>query len=93
MVFTTLTLSRIGLAGTMRSERDSLFRIGLFSNKPLLAAAIVTFGLQMAVIYVPILQTVFQTTSLSAINLTLCLVLSSIASWAIELEKWFIRRK
>jgi P-type Ca2+ transporter type 2C len=93
MVFTTLTLSRIGMAGTMRSERDSLFRIGLFSNKPLLAAAIVTFWLQMAVIYVPILQTVFQTTSLSAINLTLCLVLSSIVSWAIELEKWFARRK
>jgi P-type Ca2+ transporter type 2C len=93
MVFTTLTFSRIGLAGTMRSERDSLFRMGLFSNKPLLAAAVVTFGLQMAVIYIPILQTVFQTTSLSAVNLTICLGLSSIVSWAIELEKWFARRK
>lgn len=62
MVFTTLALSRMGLAQTMRSERDSLFQIGLLSNKPLLGAVALTFGLQMAVIYVPFLQTVFKTT-------------------------------
>ncbi|MDJ0702883.1 MAG: cation-translocating P-type ATPase [Leptolyngbyaceae cyanobacterium MO_188.B28] len=93
MVFTTLALSRIGLAETMRSERDSLFRIGLFSNKPLLAAVALTFGLQMAVIYSPVLQTVFQTTSLSAIDLTISLVLSTIVFWAIELEKWLTRKQ
>lgn len=93
MVFTTLTLSRIGLAETMRSERDSLFRIGLFSNKPLLAAVVLTFGLQMSVVYIPILQAVFQTTSLSAIDLFISLVLSTVVFWAIELEKWFMRRK
>ncbi|CAN1213512.1 cation-translocating P-type ATPase [Tumidithrix helvetica PCC 7403] len=93
MVFTTLALSRMGMAETMRSDRDSLFRIGLLSNKPLLGAVLLTFGLQMSVIYIPVLQTLFQTTQLSAIDLFVCFALSTIVFGAIELEKWLIRRK
>ena len=93
MVFTTLALSRMGMAETMRSDRDSLFRIGLFSNRPLLGAVVLTFGLQMAVVYIPFLQTVFQTTSLSAIDLAISVALSSIVFGAIELEKLLIRHK
>jgi Ca2+-transporting ATPase len=93
MVFTTLTLSRVWLAEAMRSERDSLFRLGMFSNKPLLAAVVLTIGLQMVVMYIPVLQTLFKTTALSAIDLMICFGLSTIAFWAIELEKWFTRRQ
>lgn len=93
MVFTTLALSRMGLAQTMRSERDSLFQIGLLSNKPLLGAVVLTFSLQMAVIYVPFLQTVFKTTPLSAIDLAIALALSTVVFWTMELDKWLIRRR
>lgn len=37
MVFVTLAFSRMSLALGMRSNLDSLFRIGLGSNKPILA--------------------------------------------------------
>lgn len=93
MVFTTLAVSRVGMAEAMRSDRDSLFQIGLFSNKPLLGAVVLTLGLQMAVIYIPVLQTIFQTTSLSAIDLLISFALSIVIFGAIELEKWLIRRK
>ncbi len=93
MVFTTLTLSRVGLAGTMRSEQDSLFQLGLFSNKPLLAAMVLTIGLQLLIIYMPILQPIFQTESLSMNHLTISLLFSSIPFWAIEFAKGFDRRK
>lgn len=93
MVFTTLAISRVGMAEAMRSDRDALFQIGLFSNKPLLGSVVLTFGLQMAVIYIPVLQTVFQTTSLSAIDLLISFALSIAIFGAIELEKWLIRRK
>lgn len=93
MVFTTLTLSRAGLAGTMRSEQDSLFRIGLFSNKPLLAAVALTISLQMLVIYTPIFQPIFKTEALSIENLMISLGLSSLPFWAIEIEKRFSRKK
>jgi Ca2+-transporting ATPase len=93
MVFTTLALSRLGLAETMRSERDSLFHIGLFSNKLLLGAVALTFGLQMVVIYSPILQPIFQTTALPMRDLAISLGLATIVFCAIELEKWITRRK
>ena len=93
MVFTTLALSRLGLAETMRSERDSLFRIGLGSNKPLLGAVALTFGLQMVVIYTPVLQPIFQTTALSVQDLAISVALASIVFWAMEGEKALTRRQ
>jgi Ca2+-transporting ATPase len=44
MVFMTLTLSQMGNALSIRSERDSLFKIGLLSNKPMLGAVLLTFA-------------------------------------------------
>ncbi len=93
MVFTTLALSRVWMAETMRSDRDSLFRIGVFSNRPMLAAVLVTIGLQLAVIYVPVLQAVFKTTALSGRDLVISIGLSTVVFGAIELEKLIGRRQ
>jgi Ca2+-transporting ATPase len=91
MVFTTLTLSQMGNALAVRS-RESLFKVGLLSNKALLGAVLLTFVLQLAVIYVPFLQNLFKTTALSAGELLLSLVLSTVVFWGVELEKWLLRR-
>ncbi|HRH81284.1 MAG TPA: cation-translocating P-type ATPase [Thiobacillaceae bacterium] len=92
MVFTVLTLSQMGHALAIRSERRSLFEIGLRSNLPLLGAVLLTFALQMAVLYVPALNPIFKTTPLPASELAFCLVLSSVVFLAVEAEKWLIRR-
>jgi Ca2+-transporting ATPase len=91
MVFTVLTMSQMGNALAIRSERDSLFRIGLFSNVVLLAAVTLTFILQMVVIYAPPLQKIFQTSSLSGGELIVCMLLSTVVFFAVETAKW-IRR-
>ncbi len=91
MVFTTLTLSQMGHALAIRSNKDSIFAIGLFSNKSLLGAVLFTFVLQLAVIYVPFLQGVFSTQALSAFELTVSLVLSIAIFLAVEIEKYLIR--
>ena len=77
----------------MRSGHESLFKMRLLANKPLLGAVVLTFGLQMMVVYLPFLQTIFKTTGLSAADLLVSLVFSSVVLWAMELEKWVIRRK
>ncbi|WP_421655450.1 cation-translocating P-type ATPase [Leptothermofonsia sp. ETS-13] len=92
MVFVTLALSRMSLALAMRSERDSLFTIGLTTNIPMLVAVVLTFCLQIAVVYVPWLQELFHTQALSTPQLCLSLAVSTIGFWAIELEKWVLRR-
>ena len=93
LVFTTLTLSQMGHVLAIRSDRDSLFTIGFWSNKPLLGAVLLTFLLQMAVTYVPFLQEVFKTRALSPLELTIALALSTVVFWGVELEKWWIRRR
>ena len=92
MVFTVLTLSQMGHVLAIRSERESLFSQGLFSNKPLLGAVLLTFGLQMAVLYVPALQPIFKTEALSRNELLFCLAFSSVVFFVVEIEKWMRRR-
>ena len=92
MVFTTLTLSQVFLALGVRSQKDSLFKIGLGSNRPLVGAVVLTFSLQLLVVYVPFLQDIFATTSLSLAELGLSVALSSIILWAVELAKLSGRR-
>jgi Ca2+-transporting ATPase len=76
----------------IRSERDSLFQQGVWSNVPLLGAVALTFFLQLATIYVPFLNGVFKTAPLSAAELTICLVSSTVVFVAVEMEKWLVRR-
>ena len=92
LVFTTLTLSQMGHALAIRSGKESLFTAGIFSNKPLLWAVLLTFVLQLAVIYVPFLQELFKTVGLSPADLALSLLLSTVVFWGVEIEKWFKRR-
>jgi Ca2+-transporting ATPase len=87
MVFTTLTLSQLGNALALRSEGDSLFRIGLWSNRAMLATVLLTFGLQLAVVYLPFLQAIFKTQALSPRDLVISLVLSTVVFWGIEIRK------
>lgn len=91
MVFTTITLSQMAHVLAIRSGRESLFRSGLFSNMPLLGAVLLTFALQLAVVYLPFLQGVFRTSALSARDLLISITLSSIIFWTVELEKWLMR--
>jgi Ca2+-transporting ATPase len=92
MVFTVLTLSQLGHVLAIRSERGSVFGIGLFSNRLLTAAVLLTFALQLATIYLPALNPIFKTQPLTMGELAACLALSSIVFVAVELEKGLVRR-
>lgn len=93
MVFTTLTLAQMGNALAIRSNIDSLFRIGIFSNRLMVVSVLLTFSLQMMLIYVPFLQDIFNTVALSPVELIISLFASSLVFFAVELEKWLRRRR
>ena len=92
MVFTVLTLSQLGHVLAIRSERDSLFTQGLWSNRPLAVALVFTFALQLTTIYVPWLNPIFKTEPLTLDELVFCLAMSAIVFVGVEIEKWMIRR-
>ena len=91
IVFTVLTVSQMANVMAARSETESLWRLGLFSNLPLLGAVALTVALQMAVIYLPTFQRVFKTAPLTAGELVFTLALCSVVLVAIEIEKWLAR--
>jgi Ca2+-transporting ATPase len=91
IVFTVLTLTQMGNALAIRSSRDSLFQIGVLSNMALIGSIALTFGLQMAVVYWPPLQSIFKTTGLTAGELVSCMALSTIVFWAVEAQKLLLR--
>jgi Ca2+-transporting ATPase len=92
MVFTVIVWGQLTTALAVRSEKESLFKLGLFTNKAMLGAIVVGVVLQLAVIYVPFLNPIFDTKPLTAGELLLCTALSFIPFVAIELEK-FVKRK
>jgi len=93
MVFTVLCLSQMGNVLALRSEKESFFVLGLFSNKYMLGAVILTFVLQMATIYVPALNPIFKTEPLTLNELLFTFLLSSIVFVAVEIEKLWKRKK
>ena len=93
MLFTTLTLSQMAHVMAIRSERQSLFKTGLMSNKPLLAAVSLTLVLQLALVYVPFLQVFFKTNPLPLSHLMLTMALSAVIFAAVEVEKLFARHR
>jgi Ca2+-transporting ATPase len=92
MVFTTLALLQLGNALAVRSETESLFRLGLRSNLALTAAVAATLVVQLALVYVPVLQPIFVTEALSAAQLATVLGAASLGFVAVEIEKWARRR-
>jgi Ca2+-transporting ATPase len=93
MVFTVLCLTQLGHVLAIRSEKQSLFTIGVFSNKYLLGAVVLTFVFQMATIYMPVLNPVFKTEPLSLNELLITVAASTVVFFAVETEKLYRRKK
>jgi Ca2+-transporting ATPase len=93
MVFTVLTLGQMAHVMAIRSEQDPLWRIGIASNRPLLGAVLLTFFLQMATIYVPVLNPIFKTEPLSLMELVVCLGAAAVVWGAAEAEKAWRRSR
>ncbi len=64
LAFVTLSAAELPLAFIVRSERYSLFKIGVFSNKMMNLALVSSLVLLLAVVYIPFLQPIFRTVPL-----------------------------
>lgn len=91
MAFTTLMLFQIFNVFNARSDEQSAFT-GFFRNRWLWAGIGVSVLLQVAVIYTPLLQQAFSTTSLSAGDWLLCSATASSVLWLRELSKLIVRQ-
>jgi len=93
MVLCVMAFSQLAHVMAIRSERDSLFKQGLLSNKPLLGAVLFTVMLQLALVYLPKLNELFDTHPLPLRDLVWTFLLGSTVFVAVEIEKWIRRRQ
>ncbi len=92
MVFTVLSLSQLGHVMAIRSDNQYLFRLGVFSNRPLVGAVLLTFVLQMGVVYLPFCNEIFKTQPLTLNEVVICLALSLVVLIGVEIEKFVKHR-
>ena len=94
--FVTLLLTRLVHAFNSRSEKRSLFEIGPFTNRWLWAAVGLSLLLTTLVIYVPPLQSLFNTFSMTAKDWGVCLgfalTILVVVEVAKALRRWRERR-
>ncbi|OGO12614.1 MAG: hypothetical protein A2Z66_07615 [Chloroflexi bacterium RBG_13_66_10] len=93
MAFVTLSFSELLRAFTARSERYPVLKIGLLSNKTMFYAVTASLILLLAVVYVPILQPVFNTVPLGIAQWELMLPLLFVPAVAAEETKWLVSRR
>ncbi len=83
MAFTTLVMSQLFYVFQCRSEYQSVFEIGLFTNRYLVAAVGISAAMHILVIYWPVTHHIFHTVPLS---LTDWLTVLAFSGWSIIME-------
>ena len=92
MAFVTLSLCELFRAYTVRSERASLFQIGVFSNKTMQFSVGISISLLLLVCLVPFLQNIFNVHWMSAMEWATVIGLGIIPAITEEITKFFIRQ-
>jgi Ca2+-transporting ATPase len=92
MAFLTLSLCELFRAYTVRSERSSLFTIGIFSNRYIQYAVGLSIGLLLLVCSVPFLQPIFNTHFLALNEWLIVIGLALVPAISEEITKFYLRR-
>ncbi len=86
MAFTTLVMFQMFNVLNSKSEKKSLFEVGVFSNKYLIGAIVSSVALQLAILYTPLNQ-VFDTVSITLQDWAIILVASASIIVLMEIYK------
>lgn len=92
LIFTLVVISLMFNAFNWRSDKLSVFSLGIFTNRSLIYAILSTVLLQLAAIYVPILQTAFRTVPLSLSDWGMIIPLASTTFIVMEIAKYLERK-
>ncbi|MBN1571317.1 MAG: cation-translocating P-type ATPase [Acidobacteria bacterium] len=92
-VFTVLVLTQLVVALESRSEEESIFRISFLGNRSMAGAVLLTAGLQLAVIYTPIGNRIFDTVPMPPQDLAVAAGASLLTLLFIEIWKLALRRR
>ncbi|MGI9665964.1 MAG: cation-translocating P-type ATPase [Acidimicrobiia bacterium] len=91
VLFTALIFGQLGLALEVRSEKRSVFSVGLLTNKPMLGAVGVGLIAHLLILYVPFLQRIFGTEPLDAAHFGVAIIGAVVVMASVEVYKLVLR--
>jgi Ca2+-transporting ATPase len=92
LCFTVLAFAQLAHVLAIRIEVRATLGHGFFANRWLIAAVAGTIAVQLAILYVPWLNVPFKTAPLAPRELAFALALAALVYFAVEAEKWAVRR-
>lgn len=92
MSFVVLSGSQLILSLSMRSEKESVFKIGIFKNKKLLGAIFIGILLQISIISIPPIARIFNVFSLTLKDWLFVSLLAMIPFTFFEISKLFRKK-
>ncbi|MEO8962051.1 MAG: cation transporting ATPase C-terminal domain-containing protein, partial [Ginsengibacter sp.] len=92
MVFTLLCFIQLGNAISVRSSYHSMFNAGLFTNRGMWLAILLTVVLQLLIVYLPYTENIFKTTALNWHVMKVMLLALTAGIAGIELIKYLTNR-
>ena len=93
VLFTVLIFGQLGLALEVRAEKQSLFTVGLFTNRAMLGAVGIGLAAHMVILYVPLAQRVFGTEPLDLPHFALAIGGALIVMATVEVYKVWLRKR
>jgi len=92
-LFTALILMELANAVNARSLKYTVFKVGLFKNKFLWLAILSSLGLQLMVLYIPVLHGIFEVTYPNVFDWAVAVVFTLIVFSSIEIGKYATSRR
>ena len=93
MAFVVLSVSQLFFSLNMRSTKKSVFKLGLFTNKYLIASFILGIAIQLIIISVPFLAEIFKVFPLSLMDWLFVMIIAMVPLIVNEILKLFIKKK
>lgn len=93
MCLAGIVASQIGNALAIRTDRESIFKVGLFTNRLLILGIFSEILILLALSYLPFLQGIFGTAPLTGTDLMFLLIFPPLMVMADELRKGWGRRQ
>ncbi len=92
-LLTAMIMIELAIALSSRSLKHPIYKVGVFKNKYLWYAILASFGLQLIILYVPGLQTIFDVNAPELIDWAIGFLLAGITFAVIETSKYLVSKR
>lgn len=93
MTLAAIVFTQIGAVFNCRTEKQSVFKVGLFSNRKVLFGILIELIIIFMVVYIPVFQSVFHTAPLSVYDWLFLCIWPPIIVFFEEIRKAIVRKK